>query len=253
MQDKKITIKKPQITKIYQKVPSFSHSRLTPDMFGINALKDKTTKSKFCIIGTGIPLHEYLNVTDYEIFDEESSEKEEIHDHHGCSTLISGLLTLNTNELKGLCPNSEMYYAKAFNNKGMANYNALSASVLWGIIKKVNTIIIPCEIKDRYDGLYSILQKANEMNISIIAPLSVNNGVKYDEILYVGNGKTSVKKSVNMNEKNKIYTTYIDSTYAKISGIYEKLSITAGLLENIKSSGIKTNKNAYESMLSYFP
>jgi len=251
MKNNKLIIKDQQINKTFQKVPSFSYEKLTPDLFGMTSFK-KNSQSTFCIVGSGLPMHEDLAAQNYETFDEAISKKEGAHDRHGCSTHMSGLISLNLKELKGLCPKSKLYHAKAFDKDGEGTYSALAASILWGIILDVNCIIIPSEIESRYDGLYSILKQAHESNISIIAPISKGNKVKYDEILYVADDEEPIKDTVNMDERNKIYTTHIDSTYVKARGLYYKLSSTAGLLENIKADGIKSNKNAYETMLSYF-
>lgn len=197
-------------------------------------------------------MHDDLALQGYETFDENILENEGSYDKHGCSTQISGVISLNLKEMRGLCPKSEIYYAKAFNKDGEGSYGAIAASMLWGIIQKVNCIILPCEINDRYDGIYSIIKQANDLNISIVAPMSKNNNVRYDEILYVASGSDHVKNSTNIPRRNKIYTTNINNSYVKAHGIYYKLSVAAGMLENIKNGGIKTNKNAYETMLSYF-
>lgn len=251
MKNQKLKIKQQQINKAFQKVPSFSHSKLTPSIFGMNNFK-RNTSSSFCVVGTGATIHDDLPVKNYETFDEQILKKEGSYDKHGCSTQISGLLSLNLKEMKGLCPKSDMYYAKAFDQRGEGSYNAVAASMLWGIIQEVNCIILPCEIEERYDGLYSILKQAHEANVSIVAPISVRNKVKYEEILYVADGSTHIKNAINMPRRNKIYTTHTDNSYVKAHGRYYKLSVTAGLLEILKSEGIKSNKNAYETMLSYF-
>lgn len=251
MKNQKLTIKQQQINKAFQKVPSFSHTKLTPSIFGMNNFK-KNSSSSFCIVGTGAVTHDDLPIKSYETFNEEILKNEGSYDKHGCSTQMSGLLSLNLKEMKGLCPKSDMYYAKAFNQHGEGSYNAVAASMLWGIIQGANCIILPCEIKERYDGLYSILKQAHDANISIVAPTSLHNKVKYEEILYVADGSSHIKNAINMPRRNKIYTTHTDNSYVKAHGIYYRLSATAGLLEILKSEGIKSNKNAYETMLSYF-
>lgn len=251
MKNQTLTITSQQVNKAYQKVPSFSHEKLTPEIFGMHNFK-KTAKSTFCIIGTGCPSHQDLGVRSYETFDESFTKKEGYIDRHGCSTQISGLISLNTKEIKGLCPKSNMYYAKAFDKDGRGSYGAVAASILWGIISEVNCIVLPCEIKARYDGLYSILKQAYQSNISIVAPISKGNNIQYDEILYVSDSDEEIQGTVNIPDKNKIYTTHLDDTYVKSHGIYYKLSVVAGLLETVKYDGIKSNENAYETMLSYF-
>jgi len=251
MKNKKLKIKTQEINKTFQKLPSFSHEKITADIFGIKNLK-KNTASSFCIVGTGSPLHEDLAVQSYETFYEPSNKKEGHIDKHGCSTQIAGLLSLNAHNMKGLCPKSKVYFAKAFNQKGEGSYSSLASSILWGIIKDVNCIILPCEIDYNFEALHSILERAAKANISVVAPISKNSKLKYDGVLYVAKDADYVKGSVNIPRRNKIYTTNINDTYVKAHGIYYKLSVAAGLLENIKSDGIKSNKNAYDTMLSYF-
>jgi len=251
MKTEKLKIKTQEINKTFQKLPAFAHSKITADIFEIKNFK-KTTASKFCIVGTGLPEHEDLAAQDYETFDESVNKNEGSTDKHGCSTQITGLISLNTSEMKGLCPKSQIYHAKAFNKKGEGSYSALASSMLWGVIKNVNCIILPCEIKSEFDGLYTILEQASKANVSVVAPVSKNNKFRYNGVLYVAKDADNIKGAVNIPRRNKIYTTHVDSTYVKAHGIYYKLSVTAGLLENIKAGGIKSNKNAYETMLSYF-
>lgn len=251
MKNQKLSIKSQQINKTYQKVPSFSYEKLTPDIFGMKNFK-KPAVSSFCIIGTGCPYHKDLCFEKYESFDEKINKKEGYIDRHGCSTQMSGLISINSKGMKGLCPKSKMYHAKAFDKDGQGSYGGLAACMLWGIICKVNCIVLPCEIDQRYDGIYSIIKQAYKSNISIVAPISKENNVKYDEILYVADGEDNIQVTVNMSERNKIYTTHLDDGYVKAHDIYYKLSATAGLIEIIKADGIKSNENAYETMLSYF-
>ena len=251
MKNQKLKIKSQQINKAYQKVPSFSYEKLTPEIFGMHNFK-KVARSSFCIIGTGCPSHPDLGYQSYETFDETFIKKEGYIDRHGCSTQMSGLISLNTKEIKGICPESKMYHAKAFDKDGKGSYGAVAACILWGIISEVNCIVLPCEIKDRYDGLYSILKQAYQSNISIIAPISKDNNIRYDEVLYVADSEKNIHGVVNMSEQAKVYTTHLDDTYTKAHDIYYKLAVTAGLIETVKYDGIKTNENAYETMLSYF-
>lgn len=251
MKTEKLKIKTQEINKTFQKLPAFAHKKITADIFEIKNFK-KTTASKFCVVGTGVPLHEDLATQGYETFDESLNKKEGHIDKHGCSTQISGLISLNTSDMKGLCPKSQVYHAKAFNDKGGGSYSALASSILWGVIKNVNCIILPCELKSESDGIYSILEQAGRANISVVAPISKANKIRYKGVLYVSKDQTHVKNSVNIPRRNKIYTTHLDTTYVKAHGLYYKLSVTAGLLENIKADGIRSNKNAYETMLSYF-
>lgn len=251
MKNHKLTIKSQKINKTFQKVPSFSYEKLTPELFGMNNFK-KNASSKFCIIGTGCPSHEDIGYYSYETFDEAFIKKEGYIDRHGASTQMSGLISINTKEIQGICPNSKLYHAKAFDKDGQGSYGAVAACILWGIISEVDCIIIPCKIKHRYDGLYSILKQAYKSNISIIAPISKKCKIKYDEILYVSDSQQELNGVVNLPEKNKIYTTHLDNSYTKAHDIYYKLAIASGLIEIVKHNGIKSNENAYETMLSYF-
>ena len=252
MKKTNIHIKKQKINKVFYKVPHFSYSKIDPSVFGMKHFDKKNICSKFCIIGTGIPLHEDLPITDYEIFDEKSLHRESLHDQHCCSTLMAGMLTLNLEDMKGLCPKSEIYYSKAFDNTGSGSYKNLSASVIWAIIKKVNVIIIPCEIEEHHENLYAAIKRAYDNNIAVICPTSSSNNLKYPEILYVSNEEKSLKNSLNIQDRKKIYTTYKNNGFVKAHGIYYKLAAAAGLTEHFKVNGIKSNKNSYEAMLNYF-
>lgn len=251
MKKQNLKINKQKINKVFYKVPSFAHEKLTPKLFGIKNIKQEIS-SKICIVGTGIPLHEDLPLFDYEVFDEGSANNSEMHDNHGCSTLLSGIISLNLANFKGLCPKSEMYYAKAFDDKGYGSYNNIAASVIWGTIKKVKTIILPCDIKEHHDGLYTAIKKAYDSNISIVSPISASNKLKYEEILYVSSSDNPNKNALNISNKKKVYTTYKDNGFVKAHGIYYKLSVATGLIENIKAHGLKSNKTSYEAMYSYF-
>lgn len=252
MKTKNIKLNNQKINKVFQKVPNFAYEKLSPRIFGMKHFEKINIPSKFCIIGTGIPLHEDLPITDYEIFDEKSLEKDDLHDNHGCSTLISGMLALNLSNMKGLCPKSEMYYAKAYNNNGIGSYKNISASVIWALIKKVNVIIIPSEIKEHHENLYSVIKKAYDNNITIISPISANSNLKYNEILYVSASNNDIKNALNIPDQKKIYTTYKNNGFVKAHGLYYRISVAAGIVEHFKANGIVSNKNLYEAMINYF-
>ena len=197
-------------------------------------------------------------------------------DHHGHSTMISGILTSNNpRSIVGIAPASELFYAKVINADGECSYNALIAAVLWAVVKQVDIILISLGSQTDYSILHDAIKKAYNSGICILAAAGNLNGYNeypssYPEVLSVGrnnvskSGKFKVLSSTGVNivlPSQDLFTTHLHGKYTKASGTSLSAAIGAGLSSliiekaKIKDGKRPTPNHVYSEMssLAYKP
>lgn len=201
-----------------------------------------------CIVNSGVPDHEaILNIAAGANFTSSISER----DFVGISTVVSGIVSANKPEvITGIAPDSMLFFAKAIDDKSQVKVDSIVASVLWGIIKNVDIIFVPVRFQHDTNALHDAVTKAYESGICIVAPAGESETqvfpASYDEVLSVGKfGDIDI-------EHSQLLSTYIDQTYAHVSGQLCSASIVTGmcsvLLEMKASETRRKPKNIYDML-----
>jgi subtilisin family serine protease len=229
---------------------------------------------KIAILDSGRPEHpDIANIS--QAVDMSETDRDEV-DHHGHSTMVSGILTSNNPvAIMGICPDVELLYAKVANYDNECSYNALVAGVLWAIVKQVDIILICLGSETDYSVLHDAVKKAYNCGICVLAASGNKEGKEeypavYPEVLSVGRDTSQKEgKFKNIDQYGvkiimpykDIYTTYLHGRYAKASGSSLAAAMGAGLaaliIERLKERDGKrpTVNSVYSelSSLSYKP
>ena len=247
-----IKINKETNIKILSTIPEpfiFNHEEYKID-------KNLTGKNvKLAIIDSGFPIHRSIKNPVEKISFCDNDDK--IEDNFGHSSMITGIIVSNNKKsIKGIAPNTKLYFAKTVNYNGECNFNSLVAAILWAVVKKVNIILLSLGSQVDYPLLHDAIKKAYESKICIITASGNNTKNKnidfparYEETLSVAN----ITKNVNYNKiikkeadiimrENSFYTTYLNDTYIKASGSSMSAAFVAGITSLIIEKYIKEKK-----------
>lgn len=225
-----------------------------PNEFKLNS--ELTGKNvKMAIIDSGYPTHPILKApSEITSFCENSDTYK---DKFGHSSLVSGIITSNSKKsIIGVAPNTKIYYSKAVNDNGKCNFNALLASILWAITKKVNIIVLALGSQIHYPVLQDAIKKAFYNNICIISSSGNNTKnekidypARYPEVFSVGAktksskyNKILEKQSSLIVPKSSMFTTFLEDTYVKASGSSIATAFIAGIASLIIEDSIAEEK-----------
>jgi len=131
--------------------------------------KGNGQRSSISVIDTGCPLHEDLKgcIGERVNFSDEAKTH---FDHHGHSTIISGIIAANNKEkIVGFAPEADLHFCKVSDNGGECDFNAIVAAVLWSVVKKVDIILMSIGTAFDYTVLHNAIKKAYNANICIFA------------------------------------------------------------------------------------
>lgn len=200
---------------------------------------------KILIVDSGVPDHPAIPKTVGEGCSANFTVSPTDRDFVGHATAIAGIIGADNDMMQGLASEAELYYAKAVDDHSEAKFDAVIASVLWGIIKSVNIILISATSNVDNSQLHEAIVKANEANICVIAPMGLDGEGKYPasypQVLSVG--MIDGVGKVNL-PANGIISTYISQSYAKISGITCATATAAGLCAVALENRIKSKLRA---------
>lgn len=234
----------------------------TPSMLGAEGLEKVTgAEVKICILDSGTPNHKAI--VNKEIKEINFTDDKHCKDTVGHATVVAGLIAGNKEkEFKGIAPDASIYCSKMINDECVGRSDSMVAGILWGIINNVDIISIPLSTEIDSTAIKDMIKKAYSRNICIIA--SVGNEkkmmypAKYPEVLNVGatDGKSQAKFSkkgrINLLG-TKVISTYIDQTYATVSGTSISTAFATGLTARCIELMRKNNEdisteNVYKKM-----
>jgi len=257
--------------KICNKISKKNIEKLTkPIVFNCKDYKLNSKLSgkniKMAIIDSGYPTHPILNkASEITSFCENSDTYK---DKFGHSSLVSGIISSNSKKsIIGVAPKTKIYYSKAVDDNGNCCFNALLASILWAITKKVNIIVLALGSQIHYPILHDAIKKAFYNNICIIS--ASGNDIKnkeidypsrYPEVLSIGAktrssiyNKVLKEQSSLVVQKSSMFTTFLDDKYVKASGSSIATAFVAGIAsllieDSINKSKKYTNLEIYEDL-----
>lgn len=237
----------------------------SPEEYGISA-KFTGTGTKMLIIDSGTPKHKDIKVKEEQ--HDFASNEEHVFDEDGHGTIMAGLIaSKNKRSIVGIAPDTEISYAKVTNKKGCSEYNAIISSVLWGIVKNVDIIVIALGSQYDYKVLHDAIKKAHDNGILIFAAAGnhinkedseINYPARYPEVYSVGSLtrtkkiNTKILEKVDFAMKNKIVTsTYLKNKYISVSGSSISTAFVAGLASLLIEKNKKvTKKNMPKTIYS---
>lgn len=228
-------------------------SRYVLDKFGLD---NKTCSNhgagiKIAIIGSGTPKHKDISLDN--ISEISMHKSTDIIDHHGYSTMLSGMLIAHSSNIEGFVPLAEVLFIKAINDKAKMDSNTLSASILWATIKNADIILLPALPNYFNDGINNAIQKAYDMNICVMGfqPLKLDKiHLMYPRVLFlkppfrkqISRRNISYSKntlSIRISSK-MLYTTFLEDTYTQPPSYIEGMATLAGLVALV-SPALKKN------------
>lgn len=216
---------------------------------------------KICLIDSGTPEHKDIAINGESVSFCENSKN--LLDKNGHSTMMAGIIgAKNKNSIVGLAPNAQIYFAKAVSDTGQCSFNSIVASILWGIAKQCDIILMPLGTKYDYTILHESIQKACKSGICLIAAAGndIENGGENYPAIY--NEVWSVSFSAKKDDKvdfifpaKNIITTYLSNKYIKSSGTSISSAfacgITALLIEQKKKENKQVvNKEIYSELMA---
>jgi hypothetical protein len=199
---------------------------------------------KVSFIGTGYPDSNLSGeISSFENFTNIDKTDKDIH---GLSTMISGVLNSKNDFITGACNKINTFTSKVFYSKNKSletDDNCIICSILWSLIKKVDIIVIPFEIKNPSSDLINCFKKVYDNNICLLINTNKRNFndntiFETNEILGVSsNFKEEVVLKVDIKED--YYTTFIKDNFIKCNSL---LSSTFGSIQAAKIINQKKNK-----------
>jgi subtilisin family serine protease len=218
----------------------------SPEDYGISS-RYTGLGTKMLIIDSGKPRHKDIHTEgERHDFTAPEEENENVFDEDGHGTIVSGIIaSRKKSSIIGIAPDTQISYAKVTDKKGNSSYSAVVSAVLWGIVKKVDIIVIALGSQYDYHILHDAIKKASDNGICIFAAAGnhineenseVNFPARYPEVFSVGN-LTRTKKvnekileKVDFAMKNKVTTsTYLKNKYINTSGSSVSTAFVAGL------------------------
>ena len=228
----------------------------SPEDYGISS-QYTGSGTKILIIDSGCPEHKDIpSKAECQDF---MGEEDNPYDENGHGTIVAGIIaSRNKRSLIGLAPDSQIYYSKVTDNKNNSDYSAVVSSVLWGIVKKVDIIVIALGSQYDYQILHDAIKKASDAGICIFAAAGnhlnaedseANYPARYPEVYSVGN-LTRAKKinekileKVDFAMKNKtIVSTYLKDEYIQVTGSSVSTAFVAGLASLLMEKHKKKKK-----------
>jgi len=215
----------------------------SPEKYGISA-QYTGEGTKILIIDSGNPRHKDIrNQGENHNF---AGEDEGSSDTTGHSTIVSGLIAAkNRNSIIGIAPNSKILHAKVVDSKGNSDYNSVVSSILWGIVKEVDIIVMALGSQYDYGVMHDAIIKAYDTGICIFAAAGnhikeegsdINFPARYTEVYSVGSLTRSKKinekilEKVDFALKNEVLiSTHLKNKYIKTSGSSVSTALVSGL------------------------
>lgn len=223
-----------------------------PKNFGFKEINGTGKGVKICVIDSGIPQHSVLpvfktwtNVTNSNTF----------YDTLGHSTVISGTISSNHETLKGMAYEAELKFVKAIDIEQKAGFDGLITGILWGIIQDVDIILMAVTSAYHNNTFHDVIKKAYNENICLISSTGNENKIEYpslyDEVLSVGSlnqsglqAEYSAQGKINICSEN-VPTTYLQNSYAYMSGTSVSAAITAAVMARIIENNPNLTVNEY--------
>jgi subtilisin family serine protease len=211
----------------------------------------KTTKGEgvtVAVIDTGLPVHRDL---EGQVVASANFTNDPIEDiKQGHSTHVAGIIAAKENNegVVGIAPKAKLVIAKSLGDDGGGSDESIADAIDWCIEQKVDIINMSLGAPAKYAHLFTktekAVKKAYENNIVVICASGNENASKvgiparYEEAIAIA-AVNSKKQRANFSNKGPtldfaasgvdIISTFLDNTYASLSGTSMASPQVAGL------------------------
>lgn len=219
----------------------------------------ETSTGKNVIIGvidTGLPDHSDLSANLLE--GKSFIPGESIEDKHGHQTHCVGIISAKNNSegMVGVAPDTKCLCVKALSNSGSGTEDSVASAIHYCIDAKVDIISMSLGAPRPKELISQAVKRAYQSNIPVVCAAGnsgisgVNYPAAFRECIAVGAFDKNNKIAYFSSRGNqveiaapgvKIYSTYLDQGYARLSGTSMACPFVAGvialLISKLKSEG----------------
>jgi len=216
-----------------------------------NAWKSSITGKgiKISVIDTGIEKnHQDLNIAGGVSFVSYTSD---FQDDNGHGTHVAGIIGAKNNNLGtlGIAPDSSLYAVKALDSEGEGYLSDIIAGIDWSINNRIDIINLSVGSENPSLSLKLAVDRAYSKGILVVASAgnsggsmnvdTINYPAKYDSVIAVGavDQSNRIAKFSSTGSSLEVVapgtginSTYLNNTFAKISGTSMSAPIVSGLL-----------------------
>jgi subtilisin family serine protease len=213
---------------------------------------------KVCVLDSGFVEHREVNVATFKDFTTEGSSPSSGHAIH-----VSGLIKGRT---VGTAPECDLLVGKVLKTTGGGAIDSIIKGISWALDEKVDILSMSFGSFRYYKPVHDLLKTCFARNMILVAAagnentLGINFPAIFPECLSIG----AVDKEGNVCDFSSrgykldvaapgkdILSTYLDNSYASISGTSQATPIVAGILACWKGSkGLKNSEN-FSNLLTY--
>lgn len=260
-----------------ENIDVFSHMKkrcnYQPCMFNFQNVAGDAKYVRLCVIDTGVPQHSIFN---HDLYKSKNFTKSgSVYDVYGHSTALAGVLQANKNNIKGMIPSADIYYAKAIDDEpSMSSLQNIIEAILWCVIKEVDVILMSFSTPINHSVFADVVKKAYKAGVAMIAA-SGDNTVKthdleypalYKEVFSVGHSyklKNNQNLIISGQCKGVIMpyeeydTTFLANKYIKFGGSSVCAAAVAGLaclcVQEMRRKGIdpRNPQLLYDTLAKY--
>lgn len=234
------------------------------EIIGFRKISGDGKGVKICVIDSGSAVHKDLSIICPDHVVDFTQSLHGSLDVHGHGTAVAGILTARNHlGLTGFCPSAEVFYAKGINDKGLADYNNVVASLLWAIIKEVDIIVMAFGSQTYSQHMHDAIKKAYRHNIAMFAAAGsfdpkvlADFPARLPEVMAVGWEGSKINKGNDSPNKihlpmKAIKTTFLKEGYFNMSGTSSLCAAAAGISAVILQQA-RGNKKAFANTSSFY-
>lgn len=211
------------------------------------------------IIDTGIDTdHPDLRNRIKKCADFTGAGRDNVEDENGHGTHVAGIIAAEKNKIGviGVAPKADLYVAKAFGKDGKTEFSSVIKSINWLVENKVQVINMSFSSPATTKQYANLVSEVAKRGITMVCAAGNEGEKAFDNIGYPANYPetiavtavdvnkhitdfSSVGRAAEISAAGKdIYSTYLDGTYATLSGTSMATPIITGAVAILQAKGL---------------